>query len=367
MPRPYTDHTEPDRRLKKLRQGLKKRCLDAMVIYGRENTYYLTGLRCSHSYLFISLAESVFYLDGRYIEVGRETVGHCDVRLMDNAARAFGKWQKSQDVDRIGFEGDMAWNKVRQWQLWMPGLEWVESGDLVRNMRIVKSAHEQKIIQRSARLNDGIYESVIRSLLLGMTEIDVRNLIHAEVDKAGIEGLSFDAIVAAGPMSSRPHYEPQARPLARGDLLLIDMGLKVDGYCSDMTRVVALGRTPKARLVRAYHAVLDCQQKALKSLKAGIRCSEIDGIARETLKKHRLARYFTHSLGHGVGLEIHEPPRLSSSSADTLRSGMVVTVEPGVYLPGIGGIRIEDLAVVTPKGCRILSKADKSFRVIPFG
>jgi len=367
MSKSSQERSELERRIKKLRRALKKVRLDAMLVFGRENTYYFTGIRCSHSYLFISMSESVFFLDGRYIEVGGENVKHCDVRLMEVASRSFSQWRKENPVERIGFEGATPWSCVLQWKLWLSDLDWVECGDLVQRMRIIKSAGEQKILARSARLNDRIYETVIRLLRPGMTEIDVRNLIRSEVDRAGIEGLSFDPIVASGSMSSRPHYEPGPRPLQKGDLLLIDMGLRMEGYCSDMTRVVALGRRPQSRLVRAYHAVLDCQQRVLKRLKPGLRCSEIDRISRDVLKQHRLARNFTHSLGHGVGLEIHEPPRLSATSPDTLKSGMVVTIEPGVYLPGIGGIRIEDLVVLTPKGCRILSKADKTFRVVPFG
>jgi Xaa-Pro aminopeptidase len=167
-------------------------------------------------------------------------------------------------------------------------------------------------------------------------------------------------------MSSRPHYVPQARPIGAGDLLLIDMGLVHGGYCSDMTRTVAVGRKPAARLVKAYSAVLEAQLQALDAVGPGIACAELDRIARASLKARKLARYFTHGLGHGVGLEIHEAPTLNGRSKEILRAGMVITIEPGVYLPGLGGIRIEDLVLVTRTGHKVLSRTPKQFQIIPF-
>lgn len=196
--------------------------------------------------------------------------------------------------------------------------------------------------------------------------MDLRNVIRHEADLRGADGLSFESIVAAGTMSSRPHYEPQARLLETGNLLLIDMGMRLAGYCSDMTRVVGLGRRPQARLVKAYRALLEAQEAALDAVGPGVACAELDRIARDKLKTSKLAKYFTHGLGHGVGLEIHEPPALNGRSKEILRPGMVITIEPGVYLPGVGGIRIEDLVLVTRSGHRVLSHSPKEFRLLPF-
>jgi Xaa-Pro aminopeptidase len=248
----------------------------------------------------------------------------------------------------------------------MPGTEWTESGDLVLEMRTVKSASEVAAIEASARLNDAVYEKALAAARPGATEIDIRNAIRAEADRSGADGESFDCIVASGATASRPHYVPADRPLRRGELLLIDMGMKVGGYCSDMTRVVALGARPKARLMRAFEAVLEAEKAALDEVGPGAATSDLYRIAHDRLKRRRLARFFTHGLGHGIGLEVHESPRMTATSPERLKPGMVVTIEPGVYLPGVGGVRIEDLVAVTRGGRRVLSRAVKSFRTIPF-
>ena len=190
--------------------------------------------------------------------------------------------------------------------------------------------------------------------------------MRAEAERLGADGLGFDAIIAAGPMSSRPHYHPQRRPLQRGDLLLLDMGVQYQGYRSDMTRVVGLGRRPSRRLMQVYEAVLEAEQKAIAAIAPGVACRDVYMIAWETLEKYKMAKYFTHGLGHGVGLDIHEWPRFSRNSDEVLKPGMVVTVEPGVYLPGQGGVRIEDLIVVTRNGHRVISNLPREFRLLSF-
>ena len=357
---------ELTRRIDAVRRGMAKRKLDALLVFDRHNTLYLSGFRGSLSYLFITARDAVLLVDGRYYEATREATSHVDVRLMKDVERSFKLWAKGRGVRSIGFEGSVAWGVQHRWATLLPGLEWSEAGALIGEARLIKSPHEAAIIAASAKLNDTIYERAVQNLKPGMTELDVRNFIRGEADKAGIDGLSFEAIVATGAMGSRPHYTPQARKLERGDFLLIDMGMRLDGYCSDMTRVVALGRKPKPRLMRAFEAVLKAQELALAAVAPGVACAELDRIARDTIKQHNFGSYFTHGLGHGVGLDIHEAPTLNARSKEILRPGMVVTIEPGVYLPGLGGIRIEDLALVTRNGHKVLSHSFKRLRVLPF-
>ena len=353
-------------RLKKLQQQMKRRRLDAMIVFDRTNTYYLTGLRCSLSYLLITPREAVLLVDGRYIETAREKVRHCEVRLLRDWRSEFEKWRRACEPRRIGFEGSAPWAKVEEWRRALGEGEWIESDELIHKMRLIKSTAEIERIARSARINDQVYEAALAAVKPGITEADIARVIRAETERLGAQNMSFDSIVAAGAMSSRPHYESGQRRLEAGDLLLIDMGVVFEGYCSDMTRVVALGRKPKPRLTRLYAAVLAAQEAALKQVRPGIACAELDAVARNALKARRLGRYFTHGLGHGVGLEIHEGPALNARSKQTLRAGMIVTIEPGAYLPGLGGVRIEDLVVVTRKGCRVLSRTPKNLRIIPF-
>lgn len=357
---------EEARRVAKLQSELKRRRLDAMVVYDRFNSFYLTGLRCSLSYLLLTPRSCVLLVDGRYIEAARDRVTHCEVRLMSTLAASLDAWQKETRPARIGFEGSTPWSLVRDWGQMLPGTEWEEAGELLRQMRLIKSAAEANLIALSARLNDEVYELALASAIPGATELDLRNVIRAEADRRGADGLSFETIAATGAMSSRPHYSPAANPLKSGDLLLIDMGMLLGGYCSDMTRVVGLGKKPPAKLAKVYEAVLEAQEAALDAVSPGVACAELDRIAREKLKARRLAQYFTHGLGHGVGLEIHEAPVLNARSQDVLRPGMVVTIEPGVYLPGLGGVRIEDLVLVTKTGHKVLSRSPKEFRLLPF-
>lgn len=351
------------RRVAAVQSALKKRRLDAMLVYDRHNTFYLTGLRCSLSFLLITPREAVLLLDGRYIEAGRSGIAHCEVRLLKEQRKSIAQWGREFGLRRVGFEGTTDWNTLSKWREFMPAVEWLEAGEVISRLRLIKSAAEARHIERSARLNDQVYADVLSAVRAGATEIDLRNQLRQRADAVGAEAQAFDAIIAAGAMSSRPHYEPQARPLDNNALLLIDMGLLVEGYCSDMTRVVGLGK-PKARLRSIYEAVLAAQQKALAAVGPGVPCADLDAIAREELRRRKMAQYFTHGLGHGVGLEIHEAPTLNARSQEVLRPGMVVTIEPGVYLPGVGGVRIEDLVLVTRSGHKVLSHTPKLWRAL---
>ncbi len=354
------------RRVARLQDDLRRKRLDAFLVFDRFNTYYLTGFKCSLSYLLVTPRSARLLVDGRYIEAARQSVRHCEVVWFKKIAQSFKRWKKEFSPRRIGFEGAIPWNQQKQLSQMIPGVEWEEAGNLILNQRLIKSASEIELIAQSAKLNDEIYEAALGAAIPGATEITLRDFIRAESDRREAEGLSFDSIIATGTAGSMPHYHPHKNPLKRGDLLLIDMGMLVNGYCSDMTRVVALGTKPKPRLMKAYDAVLDAEESALREVGPGVKCADLHRLATERLKKRGFARYFTHGLGHGVGLEIHEAPTLNAASKEVLRPGMIVTIEPGVYLPGLGGIRIEDLVVVTKTGHRVLSRAQKQFRMVRF-
>ncbi len=360
------ERAEGRRRLRRLQAGLRRRRLDATIVFDRTNVVYLTGFRSSLSYLIVTPREAVLFVDGRYIEAARATVRHCEVELFKKIGETLARWRRRIRPSRVGLEGSIPWSQWREFGSHLPGVELVEAEELILRARLIKSSSEIRSIQASARLNDAVYESTLQALRPGMTELDVRRHLRAEVDRLGVEGQSFDCIIASGPAASRPHYVPSANRLRRGDLFLIDMGMLVDGYCSDMTRVVALGSPPKARLRRAFDAVLEAEEAALREVGPGVKAADLHRLAVEKLRRRGLAGRFTHGLGHGVGLQIHEAPVLNAYSTDVLRAGMVITIEPGVYLPGQGGVRIEDLVLVTSTGHRVLSGATKTFRMVPF-
>jgi Xaa-Pro aminopeptidase len=242
------------------------------------------------------------------------------------------------------------------------GVELVPISGLVEGLRRRKDAAEIELIAEAARLADEVYEAVVAEGLAGRTEREVARAAHAKIRELGAEP-SFDAIVAAGPNGAQPHAEPSDREIGVGELVVWDMGAMVDGYCSDCTRTFATGEL-EADASEAYELVLAAQLAGLEAIRAGVSGADADAAARTVIRDGGHGDHFGHGLGHGVGLEVHELPRLGQSSEDGLEADDVVTVEPGIYVPGRFGIRIEDLVVVTDDGHRNLSSLDKELRVV---
>jgi Xaa-Pro aminopeptidase len=229
---------------------------------------------------------------------------------------------------------------------------------LVETLRAVKSSDEQDSIRRSVLLNSKAYERALKRFRVGMTERELAARIGFEMMKLGAEGESFPAIVASGAHSALPHAEPRDVSIKAGRLLLIDMGASLEGYASDMTRMAHVGK-PGRKARDLYAAVLEAQLTALAAVKPGAAAGDVDTAARDVLKRLGYGEQFRHSTGHGLGLEIHEMPRLGAKSAIRLEPGMAVTIEPGAYLPGFGGVRIEDTVLVTDSGCEVLTPTSK--------
>lgn len=365
---PAIPEAELRRRMEGLRRAMRRANLDAFLVFDRTDTHYLSGFRGSLSYLLVTADSARLLVDGRYIEAAGKAAPLCEVVLFKKLEKSLKAWRKEFAPRRVGFEGTISVDAMREFERHLPGVELVESGGSIRALRLVKSAWEIERLAASARMNDAVYEAAIEAARTAPDELAVRDVIRREADRRGAEGLSFECIVAAGASGSMPHYVPGPVPLREGTLLLIDQGVTAPGgYCSDMTRVVALGDRVPARLRKAFDATLEAEKAALAEVGPGVACKDLHRIAVETLKKRGLANRFTHGLGHGVGLEIHEAPRLNKESETILKPGMIVTIEPGVYLPGLGGVRIEDLVVVTKDGGRALSAAPKEWRVVERG
>ncbi|HET7869297.1 MAG TPA: M24 family metallopeptidase, partial [Actinomycetota bacterium] len=228
----------------------------------------------------------------------------------------------------------------------------------VERQRWVKEPEELAALERAQAVTDVAFDAVVGRLRDGVSERELAFELEAEMRRAGAEGLSFDSIVAFGEDAAEPHHEPTGRTLARGDVVKMDFGGLVDGYHADMTRTVAFGEPP-ARLRDVHELVRTAQQAGIEAVRVGATGAEVDAAARAVIEAAGLAEHFAHGLGHGVGLEIHEGPRLRRGSDDVLPAGAVVTVEPGVYLPGVGGVRIEDMVLVTGDGRRALPRASK--------
>jgi Xaa-Pro aminopeptidase len=232
----------------------------------------------------------------------------------------------------------------------------------VERQRMIKSAEEIATIRQSVQLNSKAFEEAIKRVRPGIRESDLAAEIDYRVRRNGAEASAFETIVAAGPRTALPHARPTLARVGRG-LLLVDMGAMLDGYASDMTRMLCLGR-PNAQIRRMYNAVLEAQLAAVDAVRPGIEAQLVDRAARRVLAKYGLARAFVHSTGHGLGLAIHEPPRIGKKDKTPLEKGMAITIEPGVYIEGFGGIRIEDTVVVTENGCEVLTPTSKELRVV---
>jgi Xaa-Pro aminopeptidase len=345
----------------RLAAGLGERELDLMLVRELVNVRYLTGFGGTNGACVCGPGTRLFLTDFRYTEraeaevEGWEVVTIADDWLGGIAGRLAG---------RVGFEDDHV--SVRLLEKLKgkldEGTELVAAGGIVEKLRRVKDAEELGAIAAAAELADEVWRWSLERGLVGRSERDVARAAEARIRELGGDP-AFPAIVAAGPNGALPHAEPGEREIGRGELVVFDMGAKLDGYCSDGTRTFATGEPGEAAR-QAYETVREAQAAALDAVRAGIGGEELDGVAREPIEAAGHKEHFGHGLGHGVGLEVHEAPRVSPRSDDVLAAGEVVTIEPGVYLPGELGVRIEDLVVVTEEGCRNLSGLPKDLQLV---
>jgi Xaa-Pro aminopeptidase len=346
----------------RLAKVVAERELDQLFVSNLTNVRYLTGFTGTNGACLVSTDGLIFFTDFRYTERAADEVGKEWER--PDAERELVPQIVGRMSGRVGFED--AHLSVRQLARLEAaaedGIELVPAGDLVEQQRAVKEPEELEKIAAAAELADGVYRWAIERGLVGRTEREVARACEARIREQGAEP-SFPPIVAAGPNGALPHAEPGGRKIGAGELVVFDMGAELDGYCSDCTRTYATGELDgEAREV--YELVLRAQEAALEAVTAGASGKDVDAVPRELISDAGHGEEFGHGTGHGVGLEVHESPRLATTSEDELSESNVVTVEPGVYLPGRFGVRIEDLVVVTGNGARNLSGLPKELAVV---
>jgi Xaa-Pro aminopeptidase len=350
-------------RLKRLRNSLDIARAGALLETHPPNIYYLCGFSGDSGTLLVDATSATLFTDGRFtIQAKEETRGirvHIHKGPLLEAVGEHLRGRKRQRVAvspaRLTLGGWKALRKAAG-----GNLKWVAIDGLVEKLRAVKDATEIGRIRDAARLGSQVMEEAIRLIRPGVTELDIAAEIGYRMRRKGASGESFEAIVAAGPRSALPHARPTARQIGKNELVVLDLGAILRRYCSDLTRTVHVGKASN-RVRSWYQAVLDAQSAARDALKSGVTCGAIDAAARNVLQRKGLGRYFVHSTGHGIGLEIHEDPRIARDQKTILETGNVVTLEPGVYVEGVGGIRIEDDAVVTPRGAEILTTTSREF------
>ncbi len=352
--------TEFQARVKRLQACQRRLRLDAVLLVSDINRYYFTGLETSNGVLLTEPAdEPAFYTDFRYLTMAKHQAPWlpCHTLWRPTEEPSVLAGMGNSGWHRVGFEGHMGASRFLRWKEAMPEAEWIDIGGAVAELRAVKSPAEQQAVRAAVAANDRLFATLLQHVKPGLSEWEIRSLVRREADRLG-QGEAFDTIACAGRNGAECHHHPDGTLLRQGQPLLVDLGLKLNHYCADMTRCIFFGApTPLYR--ELYAIVLEANRKAIRAIRPGVPCCDIDAVARGHIEKAGYGTFFGHGLGHGLGLEVHESPSFSSACKSEMKPGMVLTVEPGIYVPGKLGIRIEDVVLVTRNGCEVLSRTPR--------
>ena len=363
-------------RIKKLTSSLNKTSLDSYTVLKEENIFYLTGFygKDSNSILLISPEKSYLLVNFIYFEEAKKAIPDLKIDLIlykKNRFKKLVETVKSLNFKSLGIDASQIYNasytklenmlkKVRSSLTCKQGL--------IEDQRIIKDDLEIKNIKKACSITNNAFKDFLelRSVdLLKLNELEIANELEKMLIQKGGNGRSFDFVIASGKGSSMPHYIASHNKIKNG-VLLMDFGTVYNNYCSDITRTIFIGSGPSSdKLRKIYHIVLTAQQKAIEACREGISCGELDSVAREYIKEQGYGKEFGHGLGHGVGLEVHEAPTITKNNKTILKENMVITIEPGIYIPGLGGIRIEDMLIVNKNGCDNLYNSKKEFTILP--
>jgi Xaa-Pro aminopeptidase len=360
-------------RLRVRQSALPAANLDGLVVSALPNIRYLTGFDGSAGALVVTKDEAILISDGRYalaIQEGMRAGALARVRFEQVSARydlTLVEVVKSRGLKRVGFEAaHVTVAALRAWRHGLDELVWVETDDLVERQRLIKDAWEQEVYRRGGLAIASVAARLGEWVRPGRSEKEIARLIERGLEEAGFSKPAFATIVASGPNSAYPHARPTTRLVESGDLVVLDFGGVLDGYCLDLTRMCGAGRvSPAARALVA--AVQEAHHAAVEAVRPGVEARAIDQAARNVFDAHGLGQAFQHGTGHGLGLEVHEAPRIARVSADppeVVEAGMVFTIEPGAYVPGVGGVRLEDDVLVTSTGCEVLTGGPRELLVV---
>lgn len=334
-------------RIKSIQRFLCANDIDAALIFNEANILSLTGIKCDNACLLVKSRDFLFFTDFRYIPEVRRL--RSDIKVRD-IKRLYSNFPKAS---KIGFEPSISYGRFLQMKKAFPKAEFIDISDVISDLRSVKTSDEIDRIRRAEALNVEIFNSAISLFSPGMTEREMALIIkRMMIERA--EGEAFETIVCVGANAAECHHRPDDTVWNGRESVLIDLGLKLDGVCSDLTRNI-LPKRPSKLYKKVYDVVLEANRSAIKAARPGISTKALDKIARDVITKAGFGKCFGHSLGHGVGYEIHESPTLSKRFNTILKPGMIVTIEPGIYLEGNLGVRIEDLILITEDGCEVLS------------
>ena len=353
--------------LQRMQTAMGQQGVDAIVLSDIANVGWVSGFTGSSGLVIVTPTDARFLTDSRYTLQAKEEVAAIPsftfanpVTLMD----FLGTHAAEMGLKRLGFEaGSVTYDTWSKWTSKLSGIELFPAPEVVAPLRMVKGAEEIAKIRAACKLADAAFEHIRRLLQPGATEYDIGLEIEFYFRRNSAE-LAFDPIVVSGERSARPHGHPSEKKLEAGDFVTLDFGAKLNGQCSDLTRTVVISEASD-RHREVYAAVLEAELAGIAALKPGVKAKDVDAAAREVLAGYGLAEYFGHGLGHGLGSVVHDLGRLAPTSTDTIEAGQVWTVEPGVYIPGFGGVRIEDDVLVTSSGTEVLTHSPKQLLVLP--
>jgi Xaa-Pro aminopeptidase len=345
-------------RLERSKELLQQQQIQALLVTKPENRLYFSGFTGSAGALVITKEKSVLFTDFRYIEQAtKQTTDFEIIRHGPDFWQSLVEWLNSQGVERLGFESDFLtvelYNKVKQ-----SAPELILCPVKLDELRIVKDESEQALLMKAAQIADQAFQRLLPAIRPGVTENEVAVELEYQMRQLGSAKPAFDTIVASGVRGSLPHGLPTSRKLLLGDFVTLDFGAVYEGYHSDMTRTVCVGKASDKQK-QLYQIVLAAQLAGIAAVKSGIACNEVDAVSRSVITEAGYGEFFGHGLGHSVGLAIHEEPRFSPNCSTILAANMILSVEPGIYLPGFGGVRIEDVVVVSDTGCKVLTASSK--------
>ncbi len=354
-----------EKRIESVRKQLNSLQVEALFITKPSNRRYLSGFTGSSGYVLITKENALFITDFRYIEQAKiQTKGYEIIKHGPSVIETVKEQLKRLNIKRLAFEEEViTYKQFTEFQKEWDFVELVPVSQVVENIRIYKDDEEVKLIKTAVEIADEAFLHILQWIKPGMTEIEVALELENAMRKRGASGASFDIIVASGIRSALPHGVASDKIIENGDMVTIDFGAVYQGYISDLTRTIAIGK-PVDQLQEIYKIVLEAQLNGVNNTKAGMSGKEADALTRDIIASYGYAEYFGHGTGHGIGLDVHETPVLSSRYEGKLENGMMFTIEPGIYIPELGGVRIEDDVYLSDNGLEVLSKLPKELIII---
>ena len=348
-------------RVRKLCEIIKRESLDFLLVTTPTNLRYLCGYTGSNGILLVSKDKSIFLTDFRYKEQVKKEVKGAEIKIAQRelfSTLMEIDWLKEKRI-KVGFESKiLSFKLYEKLKALFPQILWIPTEELVESISVTKDEEEIKKIKKAADISEKAFEKILPLFKPGVKEQDFSTELEYTIRKNGGTGSAFEPIVASGVRSAMPHARASSKRFQKGDFVTLDFGALYEGYVCDITRTVVLGKaTPRQKKI--YNLVLKAQTKAIKNACSGMKGFELDKVARDVINNAGFKDYFGHGLGHGIGLLVHDSPGINTKSQEVLKPGMVITIEPGIYLPGWGGVRIEDDILITRKGCKVLTNINR--------